>query len=104
MSQILGYITKEMYYKQETNIRSVYDLKLYKLPIKTINSWDISRAVYFTEEGVVLESLKTKSYRLRGLHLIEKDENKPVVNDLHVDSVKESDLKLNQLRKEEENE
>lgn len=77
----IGYITKQMYYNQTKTILSP-ELKTYTIPIDTINSWDIEREVFLMNDGSIsLESVKDKGIRLRKLFLIEKEENKPIINE-----------------------
>lgn len=77
----LGYISKQMYYSQNKTITSP-ELKSYTIPLDKIESWDIEREVQLLEDGTVsLESVKDKSIRVRKMFLIEKEENKPIINE-----------------------
>jgi hypothetical protein len=92
----IGYISKQMYYAQTKTIMSP-ELKTYTIPIDKINSWDIERTVYLLEDGTVaLETIKDKGIRVRELFIIEKEENKPIINEgleyeTHKDSIKENE-------------
>lgn len=78
--QIIGFITKTMFYTQSKKITSP-ELVVYDVPLDKINSWDIERMVYLEDGVVKLENMKDKAFRLRQVFLIEKEENRPIINE-----------------------
>ena len=77
---LVGFISKEMFHSQALWLQSVANLKVYELPLRSIGEQDIGRKVYVQNGKIRLESIARKNQRLQALFLIEKSENRPIVN------------------------
>lgn len=80
--KILGKITREMYWDQNKVIITP-ELTRHIVPIDGLYmTVDVGRLVLLDDNGVVcLESFKDKKLRETGMYLIEKEENRPIINE-----------------------
>lgn len=72
-----------MYYNQNPKFISHTDLQMYETPVKEFCGVDIGRLIYLNEETgeITLESYKKKTLRESKAYLLEKEENRPIIND-----------------------
>lgn len=72
-----------MFYNQNPKFISYTDLQMYQIPIKGMCGVDVGRLIYLDENTgeVILEKYSKKSLREAKSYLLEKEENKPIIND-----------------------
>ena len=81
--KIIGVVSRVMYHNQNPKFISYTDLQMYKIPVESMCGVDIGRLIYLDEQTgeVKLETYKKKTLREARSYVLEKEENRPIIND-----------------------